>query len=253
MPKRACLWIEVDINKRPETCIRLLCVILRDNVGVADSFSAAIMVPEGETVYDFCWYPYMLASGAWTYAIWIHWSVTLSRSFEMLLYSARSEHTGLILGSRFLRVKVDQASYFKEWGCCFNSKVNGQVLPMCWHSTFFGGLKHQLVTISICLLDLFPHSSPWDQHFGMFRDSDIQCTTKCRRCYLLFCCINKRSSCAPLGCSNRRGVSISSVIHVPSQPNSLIQVLCSVTILCHTFVLCFICIWAHSLVSSDSV
>jgi hypothetical protein len=44
-------------------------VILRDNVGVADSFSAAIMVPEGETVYDFCWYPYMLASGTWTYAI----------------------------------------------------------------------------------------------------------------------------------------------------------------------------------------
>ncbi|KAH8968590.1 hypothetical protein BDL97_03G134500 [Sphagnum fallax] len=31
-----------------------------------DSFSAAIMVPEGETVYDFCWYPYMLASDAAT-------------------------------------------------------------------------------------------------------------------------------------------------------------------------------------------
>lgn len=30
---------------------------------VADSYASSLMVSEAETVYDFCWYPYMYASG----------------------------------------------------------------------------------------------------------------------------------------------------------------------------------------------
>ena len=31
---------------------------------LADSFGANLVLNEGESVYDFCWYPYMSASGA---------------------------------------------------------------------------------------------------------------------------------------------------------------------------------------------
>lgn len=30
----------------------------------SDSYEAGLVVSEGESVYDFCWYPYMTASGA---------------------------------------------------------------------------------------------------------------------------------------------------------------------------------------------
>lgn len=30
----------------------------------ADSFTANLIMVEGESVYDYCWYPYMSASGA---------------------------------------------------------------------------------------------------------------------------------------------------------------------------------------------
>jgi len=30
---------------------------------IADSFAANLVVTEGESVYDFCWYPYMSATG----------------------------------------------------------------------------------------------------------------------------------------------------------------------------------------------
>lgn len=37
--------------------------ILTTMLRVADSYVSSLMVSEAETVYDFCWYPYMYASG----------------------------------------------------------------------------------------------------------------------------------------------------------------------------------------------
>lgn len=37
---------------------------------VGDSFAANLVVSEGESVYDFCWYPYMSASGLLLKLIW---------------------------------------------------------------------------------------------------------------------------------------------------------------------------------------
>lgn len=31
--------------------------------GIVDSYGASLLVNEGESVYDFCWYPYMSVSG----------------------------------------------------------------------------------------------------------------------------------------------------------------------------------------------
>jgi len=32
-------------------------------IGIVDSYGASLLVNEGESVYDFCWYPYMSVSG----------------------------------------------------------------------------------------------------------------------------------------------------------------------------------------------